>query len=192
VSEDEPTRASEDGPRTSAVAGELVGGHQGPTGRWVLLAEAEEAVGMSRSWLRKQIARERLPAREVAGPTGKAWSVPLDRVRELAQATTERTHTGEHELGRSEVAVRADLARLQASFDAWAARLQESTDREWSRIALELAEARERAGSAEARARTADEVADLLRAEVERLRADAERLRAREQERSRWWKRRVG
>ncbi len=191
MSEDESTRASEDGPRTSAVAGELVGGGEGPTGRWVLLAEAEEASGMSRSWLRKQIARKRLPAREVAGPTGKAWSVPLDRVLELAQATTERAPTGEHERGRSEVAVRADLARLQASFDVWAARLQDSTDREWSRIALELAEARERAGSAEVRARTADEVAELLRSEVARLRADADRLRA-QGERSRWWRRRTG
>jgi hypothetical protein len=198
---------SESRPRTSehVLDGEVVAGDEGPTGRWVMLAEAEEAVGMSRSWLRKQIARGRLPHREVAGPTGKAYSVPLDRVRELAREGTERGRPAEASTSdparRAEAAaevvaeiaqLRADLEARAATFDALTSRI----DRSWHALAQELADARERAGSAEARARTVDEEAERLRAEVERLRQvelEVAQLRGQVEARGRgWWRRKTG
>jgi hypothetical protein len=177
------------------IDGQVVGEDEGPSGRWVLLAEAEEAVGMSRSWLRKQINKGVLPYREVAGPTGPAYSVPLDRVRELARAGTERAQpapASTADLARRED-LTAEVDRLQAHFDAWTSRIEQS----WHALALDLAEARARASTSEERARSADEAAGRLRAEVERLRKvelEAAVLRAEREalaQRRRWWQRRT-
>ncbi len=158
-------------------------------GEWVLVSEAAELAGVSRSLIRKWYSKGRLPHREVEGPTGRAYEVPLERVHQLAREQSQRARTAE--VSTSDVVRRED-------FDAWVDRLQ----RTFHGIAQELADARERAGVAEtraqaadARARIADEAADKLRAEVERLRQvelEAERLRTQVGERSRRWWRKAG
>ncbi len=99
--------------------------------RWVTLAEAEEATGVSRSALRAWFRNDEIPARIEDGPHGPQRLVPLDAVVDRARHAAGRIGRPRRS-GASDdtvrelvgalmdqlVTARADIAELRRRLDA--------------------------------------------------------------------------
>lgn len=68
--------------------------------RWVTLAEAEDATGVSRSALRAWFRNDEIPARIEDGPHGPQRLVPLDAVVDRARQAGERIGKARRSPGR--------------------------------------------------------------------------------------------
>ena len=138
------------------------------TTTWVPMKDAAADVGVSVEAVRKWVRTGKVPHRE----RGRAWVVPIERVRKVAAAAPRQRISGAPPAGMALLTL-AEAKRL------------EEMGQQFLDITERLSDTSRQLGYAEAEAARARSDVEKLRAERDRLAAEVDRLQRP------WWRRRT-